>query len=169
VVFSVPWYCRDVRDHVGFSNAANLLSTARTTVMPGRRNLAREQAQHALEAPARFQAVHHQLTSQLPSHDVALVGWPAILRYCHDVLQLRRLNGDPLTARIVKAWRRDDGFPLLRGHYVVGRARVPALTTVYAVTAWTLSRFATGMTFAVNVAQKQAVREAAPHATQHAA
>jgi hypothetical protein len=110
--------------------------------MPGRRNLAREQAQHAVEAPHRFHALHTLLVQHLPDQDRALLTAPAILAYLHDVLGLRRPNGQPLRWRMILRWRAEEDFPLLRGGWNSwSRCLAPCLTTSHAVTAWTLSRF----------------------------
>jgi hypothetical protein len=42
---------------------------------------------------------------------------------------------------MILRWRRDEGFPVLRGRYTPHRHRSPALSTAFALTAWTLSRF----------------------------
>lgn len=114
--------------------------------MPGRRNLAREQAAH--DASARAAAIHHQLTATLPRFDRALVGQRAILRELQR-LGLRRPNGQPVTWRMLCRWRRVEGFPMLAGQRIVGIALTPALTTTYAVTAWILSRFSSAHGFRV--------------------
>jgi len=109
--------------------------------MPGRRNLARERAQH--DSAARFASLYATLTSQLPQLDRALVGHDAILRYLHDTLLLRRANHRPITWRIALQWRRDHGLPILRG-FTARRYASPALSTTFALTAWTLSQFSSG-------------------------
>jgi len=107
--------------------------------MPGRRNRAREQATH--DAGHLFGEYRALLRAQLPSHDRALIGTPAILAELHR-LGIRRPNGGPLTQRILNRWRRDLGFPLLRGYYHAKVAVLsPAFSTTFAVTAWVLSRF----------------------------
>jgi hypothetical protein len=114
--------------------------------MPGPRSLARELARHETEFPARFAALHRLLVAQLPEHDRALVGWQGILRYLHDVLGLRRPGGKRLHPRIVLRWRRDHAFPLLRGGWNPRCRLAPRsapLTTMFAVTAWTLCQYDT--------------------------
>jgi hypothetical protein len=113
--------------------------------MPGRRNFARERSTHQLQAPLGFAALHHLLISQLPSQDKALIGQAAILQYLHS-LGVRRLNGGPLTWRIVLSWRVLHGCPILRGNRAASY-KSPALSTTHALTAWFLSRFATGLLF----------------------
>jgi hypothetical protein len=108
--------------------------------MPGHRCYQRERAAHAAIAPEQQRALHAQLTAQLPAFDRALIGQLAILTYLHH-LGLRRRNGGPLTWRMILRWRRDEGFPVLRGRYTPHRHRSPALSTTFALTAWTLSRF----------------------------
>jgi hypothetical protein len=108
--------------------------------MPGRRCYQRERAQHAAIAPEQQRALHALLTAELPACDRALVGQVAILDYLHQ-LGLRRRNGNTLTWRMLLRWRRDEGFPLLRGRYTPHRHKSPALSTTFALTAWTLSRF----------------------------
>ena len=108
--------------------------------MPGRRCYQRERTQHAAQAPDRQRHLHHLLTAQLPHRDRALVGQVAILNYLHQ-LGLRRRNGGLLTWRMLLRWRRDEGFPVLRGRYTPHRHKSPALSTTFALTAWTLSRF----------------------------
>jgi len=106
------------------------------------RHLAREMHQHAIEAPQRFRALHAQLVRTLPDRDRALVTAPAILAYLHDVLGLRRPGGARVSWRMVLRWRAEEDFPLLRGGWNSwSRCLAPCLTTSYAVTAWTLSRF----------------------------
>jgi len=115
--------------------------------MPGRRNLARERAQH--DAVARFQTIHTQLTTALPHLDRAVVGRRRILAHL-ETLGVRRLNGQPLTWRIVNAWRTKHACPILRGN----RSRcyaAPAVTTTHALTAWLLSAFHHGDVFRVTV------------------
>ena len=107
--------------------------------MPGRRCYQRERTQHAAIAPEQQRALHALLTAQLPACDRALVGQVAILNYLRH-LGLRRRNGGPLTWRMILRWRRDEGFPLLRGRCTPHRHRSPALSTAFALTAWTLSR-----------------------------
>ena len=108
--------------------------------MPGRRNYIRERTEHAAIAPEQQRALHDLLTAQLPAYDRALIGQVAILHYLHH-LGLRRRNGGPLTWRMLLRWRRDEGLPLLRGRYTPHRHKSPALSTTFALTAWTLSRF----------------------------
>jgi hypothetical protein len=108
------------------------------------RCFAREQAQHAAEAPHRFRSLHTILVQQLPDLDRALIGQHAILTYLSDVLLLRRPNGRPLRWHMILRWRRDLGFPLLRGGWRAGsRCLSPPLTSSHAVTAWTLAQFDT--------------------------
>jgi hypothetical protein len=107
--------------------------------MPGRRNYIRERTEHAAIAPEQQRALHDLLTAQLPAFDRALIGQLAILNYLHQ-LGLRRRNGNPLTWRMLLRWRRDEGFPLLRGRYTPHRHRSPALSTSFALTAWALTR-----------------------------
>jgi hypothetical protein len=108
--------------------------------VPGRRNYFAERAQHAAIAPDQQRALHALLIAQLPAFDRALIGQAAILNYLHQ-FGLRRRNGGPLTWRMILRWRRDEGFPVLRGRYTPHRHRSPALSTTHALTAWTLSRF----------------------------
>ena len=108
--------------------------------MPGRRCYQRERTQHEAIAPEQQRALHALLTAELPAYDRALVGQVAILNYLHQ-LGLRRRNGNPLTWRMLLRWRRDEGFPLLRGRCTPQRHKSPALSTTFALTAWTLSRF----------------------------
>jgi hypothetical protein len=105
--------------------------------MPGRRCYQRERTEHAAIASEQQRALHDL---QLPAFDCAVIGQVAILNYLHQ-LGLRRRNGGPLTWRMILRWRRDEGFPVLRGRYTPHRHRSPALSTAFALTAWTLSRF----------------------------
>src|SRR5262245_36359576 len=114
--------------------------------MPGKRNLARERAQH--DQPATFARIHHDLRSQLPDLDRALVGHVAILAELHR-LGLRRLNGTKLSWRIVLRWRRDHAFPLHRGIRKPDVYAAPPLSTTHAMTAWILSQFVHGELFRV--------------------
>jgi hypothetical protein len=107
--------------------------------MPGRRNLARERAQH--DAAAHFQHYHALLTAAFP--DRALIGSRAILAYL-GTFQVRRLNGDPVTNRTLWYWRRRAGFPLLRGFNNAGRRLWPMVSSTHAVSAWLLAQFANG-------------------------
>jgi hypothetical protein len=106
----------------------------------GTRNYARERARHDAIAPEQQRAIYELLRNQLPAFDRAVVGQIAILNYLHQ-LGLRRRNGSPLTWRMILRWRRDEGFPVLRGRYTPHRHRSPAVSTTFALTAWTLSRF----------------------------
>jgi hypothetical protein len=118
--------------------------------MPGRRNYIRERTEHAAIAPEQQRALHDLLTAQLPAYDRALIGQVAILHYLHH-LGLRRRNGGPLTWRMLLRWRRDEGLPVLRGRFTPHRHRSPALSTVFALSAWTLSRFSSDDLFRVSV------------------
>ena len=135
--------------------------------MPGRRCYQRERAQHAAQAPDRQRHLHDLLTAQLPHRDRALVGQVAILNYLQQ-LGLRRRNGGPLTWRMLLRWRRDEGFPLLRGRCTPHRYRSPALSTAFALTAWTLSRFSSDEhhLFRVSVPHGPPTEEASPPLTQ---
>jgi hypothetical protein len=113
----------------------------------GRRNYLAERARHAARAPETQRTLYATLVAQLPQYERALVGREAILAELHR-LGLRRRNGTPLTWRMILRWRRDLGFPLVRGVWHPHTAlhpssRSPALTTTYAVTAWVLSQFST--------------------------
>jgi hypothetical protein len=115
--------------------------------MPGRRCYQRERAQHAAQAADRQRHLHELLTAQLPHLDRALVGRARILAYLHD-FGLRQRNGRALSWRMILRWRRDHGFPLVRGVWHPSApthpaSRSPALTTSFAVTAWILTRFST--------------------------
>jgi hypothetical protein len=112
--------------------------------------------------------IHAQLTETLPMLDRLLIGPRAILTELAR-LGIRRLNGQPITWRMVRAWRHSEGFPLLPGHRVLGRARTPSITTCHALTAWLLSRFTTAHVFRVAVAQHSPPCEASPHAQADAA
>src|SRR5262249_20395549 len=57
----------------------------RPGTMPGRRNLARERAAHALLAPARQHDLHATMVSHLPNHARALVGRDRILDFLHEL------------------------------------------------------------------------------------
>ena len=108
--------------------------------MPGRRCYQRERTEHDANAAEQQRALYELLRTQLPAFDRAVIGQVAILNYLHQ-LGLRRRNGGPLTWRMILRWRRDEGFPVLRGRYTPHRHRSPALSTTFALTAWTLSRF----------------------------
>ena len=115
--------------------------------MPGRRCYQRERTQHAAEAPDRQRRFHDLLTAQLPQLDRALVGRERILAYLHD-FGLRQRNGRALNWRMILRWRRDHGFPLVRGVWHPSApshpaSRSPALSTSFAITAWLLSQFST--------------------------
>jgi hypothetical protein len=115
--------------------------------MPGRRCYQRERTEHARLAPERQHQLYSTLVAQLPQHECALVGRERILAYLHD-LGLRRRNGLALNWRMILRWRRDHGFPLVRGVWHPSApnhpaSRSPALTTSFACTAWILSRFST--------------------------
>jgi hypothetical protein len=103
------------------------------------RSYAGEAARHAVTAPAQHRALHELLVAQLPTLDRAMIGQVAILDYLHH-LGLRRRNGGRLTWRMLRRWRRDEGFPILRGRYIPHRHLSPPLSTAFALTAWVLSR-----------------------------
>jgi len=112
--------------------------------VPGKRCLARELAQH--DAPARFASCYTNLRTYLPDYDRVLVGIDAIRAYLHDVLRIRRPNGQPVTRRIVLRWHRQHAFPLVRGGW---HARpdllTPSLCSTHAVTSWVLAQFSTAV------------------------
>jgi hypothetical protein len=68
-------------------------------------------------------------------------------------------------------WRRDEGFPVLRGRYTPHRHRSPALSTTFALTAWTLSRLSSDEhhLFRVRVPHGTSDEGSRPIATFHAA
>jgi hypothetical protein len=108
--------------------------------VPGKRNLARERAAH--DARAAQARVFAMLCAVLPTYDRALIGAPAVLNYLGQTLSLTRPNGSPLRWRMVLRWRRDFGFPLLRGGWNPRRRCLAMpLTSTHAVTAWTLAQF----------------------------
>jgi hypothetical protein len=136
--------------------------------MPGRRNLARERAAHQLTSPAHQAALYQQLHDALPHSEVALIGQQAILLYLSR-LGVRRLNGGPLTWRILLSWRTCHGCPILRGNRASSYKSHP-FSTSHALTAWLLTRFATGLLFrTVAMSQPVAPSEASPHAQADAA
>jgi hypothetical protein len=92
--------------------------------MPGRRCYQRERIEHDAIAPEQQRALHDLLVTQLPAFDRAVIGQVAILDYLHQ-LGLRRRNGGPLTWRMILRWRREEGFPVLRGRYTPHRHRSP--------------------------------------------
>src|SRR5215475_6656205 len=63
----------------------------------GTRNYARERAHHDALAPEKQRTLYDLLVAQLPQHELALVGWHAILTFLHRSLQLTRPNGHPLS------------------------------------------------------------------------
>jgi len=115
--------------------------------MPGRRHLATERAAH--DQPSTFARIHHDLRSQLPDLDRALVGHQAILAELHR-LGLRRPNGRPLSWRMVLRWRREFGCPIAHGLWH-SRYLAPPLSTSFALTSWMLSQFSTGERFGYRV------------------
>jgi hypothetical protein len=120
--------------------------------MPGRRSDGRERADHARDVAQRVRSLYAMLTTQLPLHERALIGRHAILDYLHTTLLLRRPNGGPVTWRMVLRWRRDHGFPLVRGAWRP-RYLTPPLTTSHALTAWTLAQFDTDHVLLFRVGQ----------------
>jgi hypothetical protein len=90
--------------------------------------------------PGKQRAVYEFLRAQLADRERALIGRDRILAYL-DQLGLRP-NGNRISWTMVLRWGRNQGFPLLRGN-TCSRFRTPALTTIFAVTAWLLSRFST--------------------------
>jgi len=97
------------------------------------------------DAPARFAACYANLQTHLPQYDRVLVGLDAARTYLHDVLRIRRPNGQPLTRRIVLRWFRDAGFPVVRGGWRSRPTsqRTVSLTSTHAVTSWVLAQFST--------------------------
>jgi hypothetical protein len=136
--------------------------------MPGRRCYQRERSQHAAMAPEQQRNLHDLLTTQLPAFDRALIGQVAILHYLHH-LGLRRRSGGPLTWRMLLRWRRDEGLPLLRGRYTPHRHRSPALSTTFALTAWTLTRFSSDEHHLFRVRVPHGVSQGGSCSTTHAA
>jgi hypothetical protein len=136
--------------------------------MPGRRCYQRERALHAAQAPDRQRHLHDLLTTQLPHRDRALVGQVAILNYLHQ-LGLRRRNGSPLTWRMLLRWRRDEGFPVLRGRCTPHRHRSPALSTAFALTAWTLTRLSSDEHHLFRVSVPHGVSQGGSCSTTHGA
>jgi len=106
------------------------------------RNAARERSRHAAIAPVRQRALYDLLVAQLPQHELALIGWDAILTFLHRRLQLTRPNGRALSRRQVLRWHRAQGFPLVTGN-MNRYARTPPLTTSHAVVAWVLTHKST--------------------------
>ena len=106
--------------------------------MPGKRNLAKERAAHAASAHQRQQRTYDLLITQLPQHERALIGRYRILAFLTG-LGVRQRNGDPLKWNMLRRWKRDLAFPMVRGLWSP-RAKSPAVSTTYAVTAWLLSR-----------------------------
>ena len=132
--------------------------------MPGRRNLALERARHAASQPARMAALHAMLVTQLPDRDRALIGWPSILAYLHR-LGLRRLNGRPVSARMVTRWRHAAACPVLGGRWTLGRCYTPPLSSSFALTAWLLTQLSTDerpLAFRVSLTSAPAVDGNAP-------
>jgi len=138
--------------------------------MPGKRNLARERDAHGKTYAARLAAIHHQLVTQLPELDRALIGWPAILAQLHRC-GLRRLDGRPISVRMVRRWRLAACCPVLAGSHTIGRCYTPPLSTSYALTAWTLSQRTTderAMGFRVALAPAPAPDGKAPEQSDKA-
>jgi hypothetical protein len=136
--------------------------------MPGRRCYQRERAQHAAMAPEQQRTLYELLRSQLPEFDRAVIGQVAILNYLHQ-LGLRRRNGGPLTWRMLLRWRRDEGLPLLRGRYTPHRHKSPALSTTFALTAWTLTRLSSDEHHLFRVRVPHGVSQGGSRSTTHAA
>src|SRR5262249_36203570 len=131
--------------------------------MPGRRNFARERAEHALKAPV----LQRQYAALLQHHDQALIGQVEILRFL-ERFGVRRPNGRRLSWRMVNRWRNAEGCPILRGNRH-SRARQPALSSTAHLTAWVLSRFANGELFRVVRTRGVDHGEASVHASERAA
>jgi hypothetical protein len=66
-------------------------------------------------------------------------------------------------------WRRDEGLPLLRGRYTPHRHKSPALSTTFALTAWTLSRFSSDEHHLFRVRVPHGVSQEGSCSTAHAA
>lgn len=109
--------------------------------MPGKRNFRRERQQHALEQPEKQAALYRMLVAQLPDRETALVGWPAILAFLHDRLQLCRPSGGRITYRMARRWAREHQLPVLRGTLTASKHLSPALSSTFALTAWTLTQW----------------------------
>jgi hypothetical protein len=131
--------------------------------MPGRRNLARERAAH--DADQKFREFHALLSTQLPAHDRAVLGRSAVLTALH-ALGVRRLNGRPITVRMLRRWRHHAGFPMLPGSLELGRHGQAALPTHFALVAWLLSRGAHHRLFRVVFTRSHA-GEASPQCASH--
>jgi hypothetical protein len=111
--------------------------------MPGRRNYSAERARHNALAPEKQRAIYDLLKSQLPEREEALIGWDTILRWLHQHLGLRRPNGGSLTVRQLRRWRAECSCPIIAGTRTTTGRLTPPLSTSFALTAWTLSRFST--------------------------
>jgi hypothetical protein len=132
--------------------------------MPGRRNLARERANHAIHSPAHQAELYRLLHTELPHSEVVLIGQKPIQAYLNR-LGLRRRNGQPLTWRMLERWRRIEGLPILRGVRTQSYAGQP-VTTSFALTAWVLSRFDSYDLFRVVYPQQHDASEASPRSMQ---
>src|SRR5262252_239687 len=104
--------------------------------MPGKRNLARERAQHAATEHERSAALYTMLCQALPDREQAIIGHARILHHLAS-LHVTRRNGRPLSWRIVTRWRRLHAFPLLSGAYRPHHL-APPFSTTHAITAYLL-------------------------------
>jgi hypothetical protein len=136
--------------------------------VPATRNYARERAAH--DAASIFARIHHDLTTQLPDRDHALIGHTAILDFVINTLQLRRMSGLPPKWHTLLTWRRTHGCPILRGHHMAGLCATAPVSTQYALTAWMLSQFTTAAPFTTTPPERDAPvqREPSPPARSDA-
>lgn len=111
--------------------------------MPGRRCYAAERVRHEAHASEHQRALYDTMVTYLPDREIALVGWTAILEWLHHHLGLRRPNGGSLTVRQLRRWRADHSCPIVSGTRTTTGRLTPPLSTSFALTAWTLTRFST--------------------------
>jgi hypothetical protein len=103
--------------------------------------LAKERAAHAATERERLARLYAMLCSAARDQERALVGRAAILHHLEQ-LGIRQRNGLPVTWRMLRRWRRDLEFPVVRGLWRP-QSRSPALSTSLAITAWLVTRFST--------------------------
>lgn len=109
--------------------------------MPGTPGMmVRARAKRQAEAWARYERALTELRTTLPTHERAIVGWPAIHAYLTNVLGVRDGGLRPLSLRSVTRLPKRLGLPVVPGNMLPDRKRcAPPWTSSFLLTAWLLT------------------------------